>query len=354
MRTIFRAMIFSAAMAVSQQGISEIKSHRATLEETEAARRINLSRPSVSGFLRTNVSHAPVPDDHDFAYVLMSGEDDGISEIMDLRRLITSNLPPDVKLVLLTTVDSAAELRRRFEAWIAADRLILATDKSSNNDNGFWARDAFPIPVIDRNTNTASLIAHQYFRPFDSFKTIAAAVQGNLSERSEVFVGGNLLADRKGNCFAVNSERLFDMSAAEIQDIYGCASVHILDHLAGIGDVDEVIKPLGDNIMLTNQTDYVDQLKNLGYNVIMLPSIDGTFRTYANSLVIGKTVFMPSFNSGKDSIAQKVYEDLGYKVVPIRSNFMSDYFNGSIHCQTMAYPALKKNELLDGLGLREL
>jgi hypothetical protein len=368
MKQLLRVLVLGVAISASQQVFAAIKPHGATPEEAAAAREINASRhqhqsrffeasgsprrnPDISGL---RAAHKPVPDDHDFAYVLMSGNDDGVKEIKDLRRLVASNLPANVKLVILTTEEAAASIRRRYEAWIPADRLILATDSSRHNENGLWARDAFPVPVLDNETNTATLVAHEYFRPFDSFKAIAKAVSGEMELRSEVFVGGNLLADKKGNCFSVDGERMFDMSPSEIKDIYGCESIHVLDYVAGIGDVDEVIKPLGENTMLTNQASYVDQLKSLGYNVIMLPVAGGEYRTYANALVVGKTVFMPTYGTNKDQVATKVYEDLGFKVVPVRSNFMSDQLNGSIHCQTMAYPAIKKQALLHGLGLREL
>ena len=367
MKLLLKVIVLSIATFVSQEGFSAIKPHGATPEEAAAARETNGSHHRDVDFFEGNGSHhrapdvnrmrathSPVPDDHEFAYVLMSGSDDGVQEIRDLRRLVASNLPANVKLVILTTVDSAASIRSRYEAWIPANRLILATDDSRHNENGLWARDAFPVPVLDNETKTATLVAHGYFRPFDSFKAIAKAVSGQMELRSEVFVGGNLLADKKGNCFSVDSDRLFDMSPSEIQDIYGCASIHMLDHVAGIGDVDEVIKPLGEKTMLTNQASYVDQLKSLGYNVIMLPIAGGEYRTYANTLIVGKTVFMPTYGTNKDQAATKVYEDLGYKVVPVPSNYMSDQLNGSIHCQTMAYPAIKKQDLLHGLGLREL
>ena len=340
-------LVLTIALWLGNQSVyAEIRPHGATPEEVREALAVNRALVRPLNLLRTSVTRVPVPDDYPFAYVLMAASDDNIGEVRDLRRLIATNLPSDIKLVLLTTDFAASSVRRRYEAWLPPERIILATDKSEYNHNGFWARDAFPIPVLDPETKTASLIAHQYFRPFDSFKTIASAVQGQMTERSEVFVGGNLLADRNGHCFTVNSERLFDLVASDIQDMFGCASVHVLDHLAGIGDVDEVIKPLGENTMLTNQTQYAGVLKDLGYNVVMLPAIEDSFRTYLNSLVVGRTVFMPAYGISEDQIAQKVYEDLGFTVVPIRSVFLSDRLNGSVHCQTMAYPAIKKQQLL--------
>jgi hypothetical protein len=369
MKLFLKVIVLSIATLGSQAGFAGVNSHGATPEEAAAARQTNAAHhrrqnhffdadvspnrnPDILGLRAT---HSPVPDDHEFAYVLMSADDDGVGEIAELRRLVASNLPENVKLVILTTEDSAQFIRSKYEAWIPADRLILATDSNSSNErNGLWARDSFPVPVLDNQTNTATLVAHEYFRPFDAFKSIAKAVSGQVEIRSEVFVGGNLLADKRGNCFAVDSDRLFDMSPSEIQEIYGCASIHMLDHVAGIGDVDEVIKPLGENTMLTNQPSYVDELRDLGYNVIMLPDAGGDYRTYANTLIVGRTVFMPAYGTSTDRDAIQVYEDLGYHVVPVRSNYMSDRMNGSIHCQTMAYPAIKKHNLLHGLGLREL
>lgn len=330
--------------------------HEASSDEaanaSEHNRSLRLQKKTHFNF--ENPNHVPVADDEDFAYVLMSGDEQYESEVRELRRLVASNLPENVKLVILTTTGSAAAIRRRYSEWIDGSRLIVASDDSPYNNNGFWARDSFPVPVRSSDTNAVSLIAHQYYRNFNSFSAIAQSVAAKMTERNEVFVGGNLLADREGHCFAIDSDRMFDMSSSEIEDIYGCKTVDILDHLAGIGDVDEVIKPIGNKIMLTNQTAYVSQLKSLGYNVVMLPNLKGTFRTYVNALVVGKTVFMPSYGVSQDQQAQKVYENLGYKVVKIRSNDMSDQLHGSIHCQTMAYPAMSQEQLLNGLGLRQL
>ena len=80
----------------------------------------------------------------------------------------------------------------------------------------------------------------------------------------------------------------------------------------------------------------------------------GGYRTYVNALVVGGTVFMPTYGVAADADARATYERLGFRVVPIRSNVLSDQFNGSVHCQTMAYPDMDLRKLLGGLNLREI
>ncbi|MCB0411669.1 MAG: agmatine deiminase family protein, partial [Bdellovibrionales bacterium] len=162
------------------------------------------------------------------------------------------------------------------------------------------------------------------------------------------------VADEEGNCFSVDSDRLFDMDTEVLKKIYGCKEVHLMSWESGIGDVDEVLKPIGNRRILTNTDRYVAQLESWGYQVIKLPDVPRSYRTYANSLIVGNVVFMPTYGLDSDGEAKKVYESLGYKVIGIRSNRLSDRLNGSVHCQTMAYPKMSKEQLLNTLGLREV
>jgi hypothetical protein len=192
------------------------------------------------------------------------------------------------------------------------------------------------------------LVSAKYFRRFNSSSKIAKGVSGKMTQQPFTFVGGNILADDDGNCFVVDSSRRFGLKKEDFQSAFGCTEVHFMPFVAGIGDVDEVMKPLPGGKMLTNDEGYKETLTNLGYEVVMLPKLGG-FRTYANSLVVKGTVFMPTYGVSDDSKAAAVYESLGYKVVPIRSNYLSDQLSGSIHCQTMAYPKMDLNQLLESL-----
>ena len=292
----------------------------------------------------------PVFESADYKYVLMSTEA-GFSEAENLRYKIAQNLPADVKLVLLVSKNQVDSYKKIYSKYISLDRVIMATAPSISG--GFWARDAFPYPVTDVSGKLA-LVAAQYYRPFSAGASLAQSLMLNLTQNEFTFVGGNLLADEEGNCFSVNSRRLFDTTESDLLNAYGCKSVHFLKHLSGIGDVDEVLKPLPNKMMLTNNSAYKAELEALGYTVVMLPSIPNSYRTYVNALVVGKTMFMPTYGVGTDQQAKKVYEDLGYTVVGITSNTLSDQYNGSVHCQTMAYPAMSEAELLSLLQLQRL
>ena len=224
------------------------------------------------------------------------------------------------------------------------DRLIVATSDTAQ-EFGFWARDSFPYPTYVDSDGNVRLVAAHYYRDFDGQNAVGTSVRAPMVDYSYVFVGGNLLADEDGNCFVVNSDRLFGLTDDTIMKAYGCHTVHRMDHLAGLGDVDEVPKPIGKHRILTNVPAYVPQLKQMGYTVIELPSVPD-YRTYANSVIIRGTVFMPSYDRAEDAAAKAVYEKLGYKVVMINSESISEDGHGSLHCITMAYPKIKISALL--------
>lgn len=292
----------------------------------------------------------PVHDTADFKYVLFSSES-FFSEASQLRYTIAQNLPEGVKLVILVEQSGLAAAQRLYSKYISLDRVIFATDR--NIANGFWARDAFPYPVLNAQKKL-SLVSARYYRSFGASDSIAKALNLSMSKNSFTFVGGNLLADENGHCFSIDSERMFNTTGSDIYNAYGCKTWRQFEHLSGIGDVDEVIKPLGKGRMLTNTPAYVQALTEAGYQVTMLPAIPNSYRTYANSLIVGQTIFMPTYGVSTDEEAKRVYESFGYKVVGIRSNTLSDTYHGSIHCQTMAYPAISEEALLKGLGLEKL
>lgn len=295
----------------------------------------------------------PVGDYEKFKYVLLSSTDYSNSEYRKIRELISRNLPNDVFLVVLTNASEAKVTQALYSNWISSDRLILATD-TNETSLGFWARDAFPIPVIN-DQNSITLVAHQYYRPFYSQKAVAMSVGAKeLLPRSFTFVGGNLIADEQGNCFSIDSYRMFGTTGEEIKNGYGCKTHTMLKHLAGIGDVDEVLKPLPNKRMLTTEPTYQPILEKMGYTVTLLPKANGYYRTYANTLIVNGVAFMPSFDAPNDDVAKAVYESFGYKVVKIQTNQLSDQMHGSVHCQTMAYPAMDLNQIFAQLQWRQL
>jgi hypothetical protein len=289
----------------------------------------------------------PAPEISDYKFVLVSSEA-GFAEAANLRSTIAKNLPDGVKLVLLVSNSDAEQIKRTYSQYISSDRIILAKD--SNIDGGFWARDSFPFPVVNPQ-GQLSLVGAKYYRSFRSSPAIATSLNLNMSRNNFTFVGGNLQADGNANCFTIDSYRRFTTTDNDLINSYGCKTVHVLRKYSGIGDVDEVVKVLSNNLILTNTPEYVNDFKSWGYDVVLIPGVPNSYRTYVNSLVVGKTVFMPTYGMSTDEDAKKVYEGLGYKVIGIPSNTLSDDMHGSVHCQTMAYPAANEQQLFEALGL---
>jgi hypothetical protein len=297
-------------------------------------------------------SGQPVLETDRFQYLLMNGTDFGIDNLLQMQKTFSQNLPKDMILVVVTEDKLVDQVKEKFLQWISANQLIVAS--GNNLGDTLWARDSYPYPVYMDESKSIELVAHQYFRFFDAEQVIADAVSAiAMISPSLVAVGGNIMATEKGECLVVDSQRAFGLTDKEYMGSFRCKSVVHFPWLAGIGDVDEVIKVLPNGIMLTNQPTYVNTLQSLGYDVVMLPkSLTGAYRTYANSVIINNTVFMPVFGDPQDQMAENVYESFGYKVIGIESDYLSDEMMGSLHCLTMTYPAMDPSRLLKSLGLK--
>ncbi|MCC2680146.1 MAG: hypothetical protein K0R29_2722, partial [Pseudobdellovibrio sp.] len=321
---------------LSKAELIEKYRHEPTKEELHRVLNAPLSADSDLG--GKAVDWRPAPEISDYKFVLLSSEA-GFSEAANLRYTIAKNLPEGVKLVLLVSNSNAERVKQVYSQYISPDRLILAKDTSI--EGGFWARDSFPYPVVN-GQGQLSLVGAKYYRTFRSSPAVAASLGLNMVRPNFTFVGGNLMADENGVCFTIDSYRKFTTTENDLLNVYGCKTVHVLKRYSGIGDVDEVVKTMGNNVILTNTPEYVNDFKSWGYTVVMMPAVPNSYRTYVNSLVVGKTVFMPTYGISTDAQAKKVYEDLGYTVVGIPSNTLSDDMHGSVHCQTMAYPAINE------------
>lgn len=351
----FFALIILLSSAFQQMASAQMTNRQPIVHEATQQEWMALRRNPKFGARRSypyirSVDWVPAPDTSNFRYVLMSSETN-FQEAANLRYIIAQNLPTNVILVLLVNSYNIEQIKQTYAKYISLDRVIFA--KANDISGGFWARDAFPYPVI-RQTGEVGLVQANYYRYFAAGPDIAKSVGLGLAKYDFTFVGGNLLADEKGNCFTVLSPRMFDTKIEDLRAAYGCRNVKAFKHLKGIGDIDEVIKPLGNGKVLTNTTEYATELKQMGYQPIMLPEIPRSYRTYANSLIVGKTVFMPIYGMTTDEQAKRVYESLGYKVVGIPSNTLSDHYRGSVHCQVMAYPNMNKRKLFQALNLEEV
>ncbi len=121
-----------------------------------------------------------------------------------------------------------------------------------------------------------------------------------------------------------------------------------LEYVAGIGHVDEVVKFMADDVVLTSIEKYVPDLQALGYKVLLLPvavlpekiAKMGVMpqRSYVNSLLLNKTVFVPTFGTPDDEVALNVYRSLGLNVIGVEASYTADWGGGTLHCMTMTYP----------------
>lgn len=294
----------------------------------------------------------PVLETDSFRYLLLKGDDENIENLYDLQKTFATNLPEKIILVVVTESSKARQVKNKFLKWLPEERLIVA----SGDDLGdvLWGRDSYPYPVYEDDAkSTVKLVAHKYFRRFSARDIIAKSVGAtNVSKPGFIAVGGNIMSTAKGECLIIDSERTFGLDDLSYKAQFHCKSVVRFPWLAGIGDVDEVIKVLANDTVLTNQEAYVGTLQALGYKVVMLPKPGGKYRTYANSVILENTVFMPVYGDPNDDDAKSVYESFGYKVVGIKSNNLSDNLLGSVHCLTMTYPDMNQQVLIKTLGLR--
>lgn len=325
------------------------RSHNITAQEY-ADLMANPENFAPRNYLRDTPDWQPSLDVAPFKYVLVSG-DASNDEALFLKHEIAKNLPADMKMVVVVTAGSLKSYQKEYAQYLSSDRIIFAVTPSAGG--GTWARDAFPVPVTHED-GTTSLVGAKYYRPFNGNADIAQSIAYSIQQFKFTFVGGNILSDENGTCFIVDSFRRFTSTDADYKSAYGCKAVHLMPHVGGLGDIDEMIKPIGNNTILTATPKYVDQLKSWGYNVIEIPQAatpSYDYRTYANSLVLNGTVFMPTYGIAKDADARAAYEKLGYKVVEIPSNELSDSFHGSVHCQTMAYPDMSLSTFFAQAGL---
>lgn len=350
MNFIFNFLILLTSFFFSVSSYANYSRKVHSQEEFASAVNRNLVYRS-SNKHRVSKTGQPVLETDRFRYILMNGTDFGIDNLFQMQKTFAQNLPDDMVLVVVTENNTAESVREKFLKWVSADQLIVASGNKIGDT--LWARDSYPYPVYMDKSKSIELVAHQYFRFFDAQQVIAdAVIAKNMISPNFVAVGGNIMATEKGECLVVDSQRAFGLTDSDYMSSFRCRSVVHFPWLTGIGDVDEVIKVLPNNIILTNQVTYVNTLQNLGYKVVMLPkSNTGAYRTYANSVILNDTVFMPVYGDPEDQSAQKVYENFGYKVVGIKSDYLSDELMGSLHCLTMTYPAMDARMLLTSLGL---
>lgn len=289
----------------------------------------------------TPLARRPFAEYEKAGYLLISGEFSFGSQT--IKTELVKNLPAGMKAIILVDNDGEAESLRRYYSTVVKSETFRIVKTQRNP--GFWARDSYPIPVFteDSGGSEAALVNAKYGHGNEPDAEIAKLFQLPLFSHSYYYEGGNFIADTKGNCALVDRK----IPDQVFTQYYGCKNVLRLPQTGGIGHIDERVKFLSDKVAVTDTQSYVKDLEELGYEVMLLPRT-GTYETYVNSLLVNGTIFMPVFGrKTDDEAAEKVYEDLGFKVIALNSKNLSNNGLGSIHCITMTYPELKMEKVLE-------
>lgn len=306
-----------------------------------------------------NNSISPFFEYDETGYLFMSdGDYYGIAK--EMKDIIARELPTETTLVVYTTSTNSSYQNKLFKRYsqLASPEQVKILQVPSSGSNNFWTRDNLPIPAWDNGDFT--LVDAQYYYNFEPDQFLSQLFGAKLIDHNYFFEGGNFMANSRGECIVVNRKKAYPGGVSDTAAIpdsvfankYGCKSLLRFKHLKGIGHADEVIKFMSDDIVVTDTHQYVQKLEDAGYTVHLLPEPDRNYETYANSLQVNDTLFVPVFGESGDKKAIEVYEslNLGLKIVPIPSRRLATQGQGGIHCITMNYPKVPLQKLASDLG----
>ncbi|MES3038414.1 MAG: agmatine deiminase family protein [Bdellovibrionota bacterium] len=276
----------------------------------------------------------PFADYERAGYLVISEQTSFGSE--DIKEAFARNIPMGVTLVVTTNAMDNKSVRKKYEKYIDASRLKVV---SVGMHDPFWARDGFPIPVIATNTGLI-LVDANYHRRLEPDAFIGAMFNAPILKNDIFFEGGNFMGNDQGLCFIVNNHMVQAIDDKVFKKKYGCKRLIRLPHLKGIGHVDERARFISADTVITDSPEFKKIFEDQGLKVHMLPTAEGTYETYVNSVTVNGTVFVPIFDQANDAAAIKVYSDLGLKVVPLNTKRLANEGMGSLHCITMTYPAV--------------
>lgn len=254
--------------------------------------------------------------------------------------------------------------------------------------NSVWIRDYGPNNVYTNDVDSLLFVDWVYNRPRPLDDTSPQYIANILSvplysctqpPTDLVACGGNFMSDGFGTGFS--SKLILDENAtvtqynqtpkteqqinAIMQSFMGINRYIKMDKLPydGIHHIDMHMKLLDEETLLVGQypqgiSDGPQIEANLNYvltnfnsvfgtpykviRIPMPPSTSGTwpnqgayYRTYTNSLILNKTVLVPTYYEQYDTIALRIYRQAmpGYRIIGINSNSIISQ-SGAIHCTT--------------------
>lgn len=308
-----------------------------------------LAKPYL-GVLPAEKPARPVSEVEEAGYLFFSADTNFNS--YEAKQLLAKHLPAGVTLVIFAEPGAnKAKILKSYEKVIDVSRIrvIEINDASS----GFWARDGLPIPVWSK-TGAMDLVDSRYYHGFEPDKELQRMFGSYLYKNEFYYEGGNFMANDRGDCLMVDTDEASQIPDDIFTDMLGCQRTIRFPFEKGIGHIDETVRFLKSNLVVTDSKDYAATLRNGGFEVLMLPRPNRTYETYVNAMLVNDTVYVPVYNEAKDNEALDVYRSAGLKVIPIESIELSNEGLGSIHCIVFAYPKVPFNYLLARLGAKEI
>ncbi|QOJ28159.1 MAG: agmatine deiminase family protein [Ignavibacteriales bacterium] len=246
--------------------------------------------------------------------------------------------------------------------------------------NSIWVRDYGPWAVYTNDADSLYLVDWIYNRPrplddrvpetFASRYNIPL-YQTTVSPYDFVATGGNFMTDGHGTGFSSRlivtenpnkTEAQIDTIVKRFMGIDRYIKMTVLPY-DGIHHIDMHMKLLDDETLMVGQypagvSDGPQIEANLQYvlsnfktafgrdfKVVRIPmppdgsgrypSSGGQYRTYTNSVIVNKTVIVPTYELKYDTTALRIYREAmpGYRVVGINCNSIIGQ-SGAIHCIT--------------------
>jgi agmatine/peptidylarginine deiminase len=242
--------------------------------------------------------------------------------------------------------------------------------------NSIWVRDYGPWTAYTNDIDTLNIIDWIYNRPrpldditpvFFANYIYAPIYQTTTPPYDLIHTGGNLMVDGHGTAFSSKlilnenpgkTEAQIDEIMSKFLGINRYIKMNNLPYDV-IHHIDMHIKLLDEETLLVGQyptgiSDGPQIEANLQYvlnnfqtcfgkpfNVIRIPMPpeggqyppQGDYRTYTNSMIVNKTVIIPTYEYQYDTTAFRIYREAmpGYNIVGINSNSIIPSL-GAIHC----------------------
>ena len=246
--------------------------------------------------------------------------------------------------------------------------------------NSIWCRDYGPWTIYEDQASNISIVDWEYNRPrpYDDLIPVRFAdymnyeiYQTTVSPWDLTNTGGNFMTDGHGTGFASklvltenpgHSEAEIDNIMDEFMGITSFIKMNTLPYDA-IHHIDMHMKLLDEETLLVGEypagvadgpmieanlqyiLDNYQTCFGNEYEVVRIPmppdaygrypNAGGDYRTYTNSLIVNKTIIVPTYEEQYDTTALRIYREAmpGYNVVGIDCNSIIPQL-GAIHCIT--------------------